>query len=41
MLKFRCRECDQKIGVPDEWAGKKVRARVARTRFGCRNLWMQ
>jgi hypothetical protein len=25
MLKFRCRECDQKIGVPEEWAGKKVR----------------
>ena len=25
MLKFRCKSCDQKIGVPEEWAGKKVR----------------
>jgi hypothetical protein len=25
MLKFRCKECDQKIGVPDEWSGHIVR----------------
>lgn len=25
MLKFRCRACEQKIGVPEEWAGKVVR----------------
>src|SRR5579871_894333 len=25
MLKFRCKECDQKIGVPEEWAGRNVR----------------
>jgi DNA-directed RNA polymerase subunit RPC12/RpoP len=25
MLKFRCKECDQKIGVPEEWALHNVR----------------
>ena len=25
MIKFRCGHCDQKLGVPDEWAGKRIR----------------
>lgn len=25
MIKFRCPSCDQKLGVPDEYAGKRVR----------------
>lgn len=25
MIKFRCPQCDQKLGVPDEYAGKRVR----------------
>jgi len=25
MLKFRCKNCDQKIGVPDDWRGHLVR----------------
>jgi hypothetical protein len=25
MLKFRCKNCDQKIGVPDDWRGHVVR----------------
>jgi len=25
MIKFRCQYCDKKIGVPDEYAGKRVK----------------
>lgn len=25
MIKFRCGSCNQKLGVPDEWAGKRIR----------------
>lgn len=25
MIKFRCPSCNQKLGVPDEYAGKRVR----------------
>ncbi|NLH15280.1 MAG: hypothetical protein GX455_01745 [Phycisphaerae bacterium] len=25
MIKFRCGNCNQKLGVPDEWAGKRIR----------------
>ncbi len=25
MIKFRCGTCNQKLGVPDEWAGKRIR----------------
>ncbi len=25
MIKFRCVKCNQKLGVPDEWSGKRIR----------------
>lgn len=25
MIKFRCGHCNQKLGVPDDWAGKRIR----------------
>jgi hypothetical protein len=25
MIKFRCGHCNQKLGVPDEWGGKRIR----------------
>jgi len=33
MVKFRCPKCGQKLGVPDEWAGRRIRCN--RCKEGC------